>query len=88
VDSVELAVLRLAVGEQPSEELPAIATDALVRGLDSPTLRQAAGVSPRDVHDAEDLFRAAVAELGIDLPHEQEALWRLVRYTAEQIASG
>ncbi len=88
MDPVELAALRLAVGEQPSEELPAIATEALVRGLDSPTLRQAAGVSPREVHDAEDLFRATVAELGFDLPDEQGALWRLVRYTAEQIVSG
>jgi hypothetical protein len=85
MDPVELAALRLAIGEQASEQLPGIATDALVRGLDSPALREAAGTSPREVRDATDLFKAALAELEIDLPDEQEALWRLVRYTAMQI---
>lgn len=68
--------------------MPDLATDALVRGLDSPSLRQAAGASPRDVDEARALFLTALSELGIDVPREQEALWRLVRDTAARIVAG
>lgn len=89
LDPLELAGLRLAIGEQAPELLPNIATDALVRGLDSPALREAAGVSPRDVDDARDLFEKALRELGLGPPAgEQEALWCLIRYTAQQIVDG
>jgi hypothetical protein len=44
-----LAAVRLAVGEQPSEELFTLAADALALGVDSPALREAAGVLTRDV---------------------------------------
>lgn len=85
VDPLELAALRLAIGEQPAERLPGIATDSLVRGVDSPSLREAAGMSPNDVRDTTDIFEKALAELGIDIPSEHDALWRLIRYCAEQI---
>lgn len=88
MEPLRLTAARLALGEQPTEELPAIATDALLRGLDSPSLREAAGASASDVRDARDLFEAALAELGVEMPDEQDALWILVRDTLQRIVEG
>lgn len=88
VDPLQLACLRLSTDDQPSEDLPAIATDALVRGIDSPYLRRAAGASASDVREARDLFVIALEELGYSAPAEQEALWRLVRDACERIVAG
>ena len=88
LDPLEVAAILIALGDQPSEELPGLATDALVRGLDSPALRQAAGSSPNDPREAADLFRTALEELGITAGDEQEALWALARHVAGQILTG
>jgi hypothetical protein len=88
VELLELVAARLAIGEQASEELPGLATEALVRGLDSPSLRKAAGLSPRDVRDARDAFVDALGELGVLLPDEQPALWLLIRDTLRRIVDG
>jgi hypothetical protein len=88
MDELELASLRIAVGLQPSEDLPRIASDALARGVDSPSLRAAAATSSRDVRDAAEYFKEALSELGYEAPDEQEALWRLACQTAEAIVQG
>jgi hypothetical protein len=88
MDELELASLRIAVGLQPSEDLPRIAADALARGVDSPSLRAAAGLSSSEVRAAADYFKEALSELGYDAPDEQEALWRLACQTAEAIVQG
>ncbi len=77
----------MAAGSLASDDLPEIATEALVRGLDSPALRVLAGQSPDDVRDSADLFRVALDELGIDLPDPDSARWRLVRRTAAEIVA-
>jgi hypothetical protein len=69
------------LGYQSEESLPFVAADALARGLDSPSLRVAAG----DPSAAR--FRDALTELGVPAYEEQEALWRLARHYAEQIVS-
>ena len=58
------------------------------RGVDSPSLRELGGLARGDVREAADLFQAALDELGIDLPNEDEALWNLVRWTARRILTG
>lgn len=88
VDDLGLTACRFIVGDVPSEDLPGIATDALVRGVDSPSLRELAGLRPSDVREASDLFRAALDELGLPLPIKDEALWRLVRHIATRVVSG
>lgn len=88
MEALRLTAARLALDEQPTEELPAVATDALLRGLDSPSLREAAGVSTSDVREARDLFEAALAELGIEMPDEQGALWLLVCDTLQRVVEG
>lgn len=87
-DPLEVAAWRVAAGSLVSEGLPQIATEALVRGLDSPALRVLAGQSPGDVRDSADLFRVALGELGIDLPGPDSAQWLLARRTAGQIVAG
>jgi hypothetical protein len=80
----------MAAGSLASEDLPEIATEALVRGLDSPALRLLAGQSRNDVRDSAELFRVALDELGIgiDLPDADGAQWHLARRTAGDIVAG
>jgi hypothetical protein len=85
---LEVAACRFVVGDVHSEDLPEIATQALVRGVDSPSLRELAGTSAADVRKAADLFRAALDELGAPLLSKDDALWRLVRRAARQMLSG
>lgn len=87
-DPVEVAAWQMAAGDLRSEDLPEIATEALLRGLDSPALRLLAGQSRADVRDSADLFRTALDELGIDLPDADTANWNLARRTASKIVEG
>ncbi len=88
MDPLELASLKLACDEQPSEQLPVLATEALVRGVDSPLLREAAGASTNDPREARETFVAALDELGIPVPERSDAILRLVREVAAQIVGG
>ena len=87
-EALEIAVCGLVIGRVRSDELPEIAAQALVRGIDSPSLRELAGLSATDSREAPELFQAAMDELGISRPSHDTALWRLVRKTAAEIASG
>jgi hypothetical protein len=87
-DPLEVAAWRMAVGRLASDDLPEIATEALVRGLDSPALRVLAGQARWDVRDSSDLFRVALDELGIELPDADRAQWHLARRTASEIVAG
>lgn len=87
-DPLEVASWRMAAGSLSSEELPEIATEALVRGFDSPSLRLLAGQPRNDVRDSADLFRAALDELAIELPDADRARWQLARRTAKDMVAG
>ena len=66
---MQAALVRLAVGEQPPEELPSLAAQALADGeIDGPLLRELAGLSAHQVREAREMFLAAMAELNIRLP--------------------
>lgn len=82
-----MAACRLAIGELASEDLPDLATDALVRGLDSPSLRVLAGQSRDDVRDSADLFRSALDEIDVELPNPDAARWRIARSIAADIVA-
>ena len=85
---LELAAMRIALNEQPSEDLPMIAAEAIERGLDSPALRDAAGTTPGEVREARDRFVTALGELGIDVPDHADATWQYARRVARQILDG
>src|SRR3954453_18806378 len=78
----------LAIGDLEAEGLPELATGALLRGVDSPSLRMLAGIDPRDVRDARDAFICALAELGIPAPSAEEARWLLTYRRLEGVAAG
>jgi hypothetical protein len=66
-----------------------LATDTLIGGLDSQSLRELAGKSNKDdAGDLRDLFNQALSEIKIQPPPEQDALWVLARHFARQLVSG
>ncbi|WP_345483079.1 hypothetical protein [Actinopolymorpha pittospori] len=65
-----------------------MATEALVRGLDSPALCMLAGQQRDDVRESVDLFRVVLDELGIELLDADTARWHLVRRTAADMVTG
>ncbi|MER5203807.1 hypothetical protein [Streptomyces sp. NPDC002825] len=76
MDRLRRAALKLALGEQPTEDLPMIAAQALADGLESPAPVELAGLSRRDPPaDIRDLFAQAMAELEFPVPGVEEA-WR------------
>ena len=56
--------VRLAMDEPFGDDLPMAAAHALARGIDSPSLRELAGLSRGQSREAVDLFRQAMDELG------------------------
>ena len=87
-DPLVVAAWHHVAGDLRAEHLPELATDALVRGLDSPSLRILAGHDPRDVDVARELFTDVITELRIPAQSRDEAIWCLVRRTAERILDG
>lgn len=89
IDALEAGGLRLQTGDQRAEDLPSIATEALLEGHDSPWLRRAAG-APRDDSDtARQWFIWALEELGFQCDvDEQQARWRIIRDIARRVTDG
>jgi hypothetical protein len=88
VEILRRVLVRLSVDDQPTEELPEIAVQALVRGIDSPALRHLAGLPRNDVREARDLFIAAMAELGVRMPHPTDGAREQVRFWAAEMLAG
>ncbi|MEU6277209.1 hypothetical protein ABZ871_33150 [Streptomyces populi] len=81
--------MNLALGEQPTEDLPMIAALALAEGLESPALVELAGLSRRDPPaDVRDLFVQAMAELERPLPGVEEAWHERMLDAARGMLSG
>ncbi|MCT2276752.1 hypothetical protein [Micromonospora chalcea] len=83
----DLAV-RLAMDEPVGDDLPMAAAQALARGVDSPSLRELAGLSKGQSREAVDLFRQAMEELGSPVPDESGARLHLMRVAAANIVAG
>lgn len=76
-------------GVVPSEALAEAATQALVDGLDSPSLRQLAGVPvPEAPYEAPELCERALEELGMAPAEDYTARVALVRSLARSILAG
>jgi hypothetical protein len=71
-----------------AEEIIAIATDALVLGSDSPSLRELAGTSTYDVDDVPRLLEQTARELGFRELTKEEALRVVSADMCQQITSG
>lgn len=80
--------IRLATGKPVGDDLPMAAAHALTRGIDSPTLRELAGLPKGDSREAVDLFRQAMDEVGWPVPNESIARLHLMREAASHILAG
>ena len=87
-----IAVDQLVGDDVGSNKLIRVGLDALLAGVDSPSLPLLAGLGRRDEPEAHDLFRRVVEELDLvpqDLPEDLEAReWALVRWFAQLIVAG
>ncbi|MET8150150.1 hypothetical protein ACIBSW_08520 [Actinoplanes sp. NPDC049668] len=93
VRNIRMRLIDQLVGyEVGSDQLIRVGLDALMAGVDSPSLSLLAGLSRREEPEARGLFGRVVEELGLgppDLPEEPAARqWTLVRWFAELIADG
>ncbi|WDZ87745.1 hypothetical protein [Micromonospora cathayae] len=83
------AGVRVRAGELASEELPMIAAEALAEGLDTPSLRELAGLSAGEYREARELLDRVVAELGLPaLPDEDQAVWEMAVLAARRMVAG
>ena len=87
---LEEALALTAMGRPPLDELPQVATEAMLAGSDSPSLRLLAGLDLEkfDQRDAGDLFDAATAELGWEIPSLFEAMQIILGKLADQVNAG
>lgn len=86
-----LAIERVSGSHVGSNRLIQAGLDALLEGVDTPSLRLLAGLGQREGSEAPELFVRVVEELGLapDLPSERDqALWAMARWWAELIVKG
>jgi len=86
--NIDSILARHVLGLLPVNELPGIALDAIQAGYDSPSLRQLAGTSEHDSHEANRLFAKAIRELDLPVPPAPEAGLALSRDIAREVLSG
>ena len=71
-----------------ADAMPPEATRALLEGIDSPSVRQLAGMDGADSEDVRATFRVALRELGIEIPSRREAAILLATEVARGITQG
>src|SRR5256885_1700722 len=71
-----------------ADQVPAICSDLLVDGYDTPLLRILAGLSGLEVERVPDLLRRLFDELGLEPPTPVQAAWCIAQNTARDIVSG
>ncbi len=81
----QIALAHWQLGHQVS--LPMAATEALVDGMDSPTLRILAGLQDPNRDEAEPILRAVLTETGLRLPTTEEAAVIIARSIAQRICA-
>lgn len=87
-DPLQVSLWMLTVGLPLMVPLPDVATDALVRGIDSPSLRQLAGIRDDDVWECDRLWADTIDELDLDTPDAHTARWWLILAIASDIVTG
>ena len=91
-DSLRVIAIRQTLGEVVGADvLIAAGLDALLQGLDTPSLRELAGLTRAEESEAQELFRAVADELDLtpSLPADpRSARWELVRWWCTEIVDG
>ena len=86
--NMEVITARWVLDLLPSEEIPKVATEALVEGFDTPSLRIIAGISNPVLSEIKPIFEKALQELQIAKSSREEAALILSRHYAQQIING
>jgi len=91
-EELRMLAIRQTLGEVVgADELISTGLDALLRGVDTPSLRALAGLMRAEEPEAQDLFRAVGDELGLfpSRPADPSAArWALVRSWCREIVAG
>ncbi len=85
MDVLRGQLVQAVLGTLPAD-LPMVAAQALARGLDSPALREVAGLGRAD--PAEELFTEALAELGLSWPTPGQAHLYAARHLCSRLLGG
>lgn len=89
MDELRAAAWEYAAGRVFPEDLPMIAAHALAAGVDSPALRELAGLRRlSDPNTIRELHAAALRELGIEQPSSEQAGRRDLYRLADDVVSG
>jgi hypothetical protein len=83
-----LAASKIVLDLAGPETLPTIATDALVDGCDSPSLRILAGIANAQSDEARSLFAQALGELELPFPTARDAVMILATDIATKVLDG
>ncbi|MGX5681142.1 hypothetical protein [Schumannella luteola] len=88
-EPLEVAAWQMSAGELDAWELPDLAVESLLRGVDSASLRLLAGHTRFDsLQESRDVFRDVIDELGISVPEPEAARWLLIRLAARRVVGG
>jgi len=87
-DALEVTACKLQLGLLSAAAVPDVATEALSRGCDSPSLRRLAGLMGSEGEEVGPLFDRALAELGSPQLSDAEAVMRLAREISQAIVAG
>ena len=88
VEPVRRKLAEVSLGLVSSDTLADWACDVLVAGLDTPALRELAGLPVAEAREAKDLLYAVAEDLDLELPNAQESRRLLVQLWATDIVSG
>jgi hypothetical protein len=83
-----LAASKIVLDLAGPETLPTIATDALVDGCDSPSLRILAGIANAQSDEARSLLAQALDELELPFPTARDAVMTLATDIATKVLDG
>jgi hypothetical protein len=87
-EALRLLAAKALLGLVGPEAMPSEATNALVQGVDSPSIRRLAGLSSVESDEARGVFQAALRELGIESPSPREAAILVATEIASRITDG
>jgi hypothetical protein len=89
MDELREVAWELAAGRKFPEDLPMAAALALARGIDSPALRELAGLGRRsDTTELRSLFELALSQLKMMIPSPDQAARRDLHRLAQEFVAG
>ena len=87
-EKLRLVAAKEMLGAIGSDDLAAAATEALVEGVDTPSIVRLAGMTGGDSEEVRTVFAEVLRELQIECPTPREALMMLVTEVALAITRG